>query len=417
MADRDDRRSSRYSDDDRGRDRGRDDGRSRDRGRDDDRGSRSRDRDDDDRSSERRGGGRRFEYQRRDPSETKRRSEMGAQDYDRILKDGIKMWKPNDGDNRIRILPPTWKGAKHFGLDIYVNYGVGPDRSTFLSLSKMKGERDPIAEELDAARKDGDEKYVKDLTPKRRVLVYLIDRDHEREGVQAWAMPWTVDRDLVKVTQDKTTGEVLEIDHPDEGYDVTFEKKGAKDRTEYLGVSIARRSSALGDDRWLEFAQDNPLPEQLQYFSYDHIAKVFGGGGSRSRDRDDDDRGSDRGRDRDDDRGERGRSRDDDRGSRGFNPSKLDWAAVHEMTRTEMEDLIDAEKLKISPRSARDDDELADWICEELNLSKPANNRRRPDDDDDDKGRGGSPTRRRVVDDDDDDDSARRRDALRRRGD
>ena len=368
---------------------GRDSGRDRD----DDRPSRGRDDDRGGRSGRDSGRASRYEYHARDAGDARKRSSQGANDFDKILVDSIKMWKPNDGDNRIRILPPTWKGAKHFGLDIYVHYGVGPDRQSYLCLAKMKGEADPIAEEREIARRDEDEKYAKELEAKRRVLVYLIDRDHEKEGVQAWAMPWTVDRDIVKVSVDKSNGEVLPIDHPDEGYDVEFEKKGAKDRTEYLGVAIARRSSPLGKDDWLDFAIDHPLPDQLNYFDYDHIAKVFNGGGAAKE--------SNRGRSsRDDDRDERpsrvdrsepraGSGRDRDEAPRGRQAVRASeeptWDSIHEMTGEELEDLIDQEKLDIDPKEAKDDEDLADWICEEMKISKVAKARRAVPDDDDDR--------------------------------
>lgn len=361
----DDRRSSRRDDDDRGsRRRDDDDDRGRrSRDRDDDRDSR-RGRDDDDRGSSRSS----FRYERRSADDTRRRSEQaGNNEFDKFLKPHIKMWRPNDGDNRIRILPPTWPKAQHFGYDVYVHYGVGPDRQSYLCRDKMLQERDPIAEAYAQARADlrGDErdddpvkKMVKDLEAKRRVLVYLIDRDHEKEGVQAWAMPWTLDRDITQVMQDKRSGEVLPIDDPDEGYDIEFTKKGSKARTEYTGVAVARRSSPLGDGRWLDFAVENPLPDQLQFFDYEHIARAFGGGGKQRTGRDDD---RDSRRD-DDDRGSRGRARDDD---------DLTYAKVQDMTRSELEDVIDQKRLDINPDKARSTEDLADWICEELRLEKP----------------------------------------------
>lgn len=378
MTERDQRRSR---DDDRSSSRrsaSRDDpergSRSRDEGRDDDRRGASRGRDrDDDRGSRRgsSGSSKSFEYQGRSSEDVRERANKGANDFDKILKDGVKMFKPNDGDNRIRILPPTWKGAKHFGHDIYVHYGVGADRGSYLCLHKMKGEPDPINEERERARADDDEKYAKELDAKRRVLVYLIDRDHPKEGVQAWAMPWTVDRDIVKVTQDKETREVLPIDHPEDGYDVEFEKQGSKERTEYLAVSIARRSSKLGDSAWLDFAMDNPLPEQLNYYDYEHIAKAFKGS-STHKDSRSDERGS---RDRDDDRGSRGGRDDDPRESsssrdRDQPTDALTFESIHKMTSSELEDLVEQEKLDIDPSEAKDDDDLADWICEEMKLKK-----------------------------------------------
>lgn len=425
--DRDEGRS-RSRDDDRGRERSRDrdDDRSS-RRRDDDRDegrSRSRDRDDDDRGSRR--GGSRFQYQDRGADAARKRQSQGPSDFDKFLKDGIKMYKVQDGLNRLRILPPTWPDADHYGLDIYMHYGVGPDRQSYLCLEKMLDKPDPIAEARAKARDDGDDEYAKELDAKKRVLVYVVDRDHPKEGVQAWAMPWTLDRDISKVSEDRSTGEVLKIDHPEEGYDIEFERKGKGNRTEYMGVAIARRSTPLGKDEWLDFAQDHPLPDQLVYYSYDEIAKAFGGKGQqrrgdrsrddrderedrrgrgdrdedrgRSRDRDDRDEGrpSDRGRDRDDsgsgrDRGGRSDRERDDRGSdrsRNDDPDTPTWASVHEMSKTELLDLIDNERLDINPGEAKDTEDLADWVCEEMKLKKEepeGRSRRRVSDEDEDR--------------------------------
>lgn len=382
-------------------------GRSRDA--DDDAPRRGRGRDDDEDTTRRGGrssgrGGSGFQYQARSADSTRARADKGANDYDKILKDHIKMWKPNDGVNRIRILPPTWPKAEHFGYDVYVHYGVGPDRQSYLCLHKMLGEPDPIHEEREKARREldpedkDDAAYIKELEAKRRVVWFLIDRDNEREGVQAWAAPWTIDRDVVKVSVDKSSGEVLQIDHPEDGFDVSFEKKGAGARTEYLGVSIARRSTPLGKEEWLEYAVDNPIPDQLQYYDYDHIAKAFGAKGEHresSRGKGDDSR--DRGRARDDDEPPRrgGRIADDDRPDRGRDDAprressrsreepELTWDSVHSMTHKELIALIEDKDLDIDPRESKDDDDLADWVCEELKVKKEARRAAAPPADDD----------------------------------
>lgn len=393
---RDDRSSRR------GRDEDEDDRPVRRGGRDDDRGGR-RGRDEDDRGG-RRGG--RFEYRQRDASSARKRAESSGKDFDRYLQDVADAYAVNDGDNVVRILPPTWDDAEHYGHDIYVHYEIGPDKGTYLCLNKMKGEKCPICEERKRAQNEGDEEYAKKLEPKKRVLVYVIDRNKEKEGIKVWAMPWTLDRDIVKVSVDKRTGEVLPIDHPDDGYDVMFERTGKGPRTEYVGVSIDRKSSSLDNDKALDFAQEHPLPTLLKFYSYEHIASVFGGGspaaGGRDRGRDDDhedDRrgaGSSRsgrgGRDRDD-RGAGRRGADDDRRDQRSSAQEDEhtWESIHEMNYDELCDLVDSQKLDIDPDKAKTDEDLADWICEEMKIDQP---RKRSRDDDDDDGR--SDARRRL---------------------
>ena len=139
---------------------------------------------------------------------------------------------------------------------------------------------------------------------------------------------------------------------------------------------------------------DNPLPDQLNYFDYDHIAKVFNGGGAhkerdrgerdasdreepRGRDSRGNDRDAPRSRDRDEseDRGRSGRAAPAKSSRASEEPS---WDSIHEMTGDELEDLIDQENLDINPDEAKSDEDLADWICEEMKIKKaPARSGRR----------------------------------------
>ena len=429
--DRDSRGGRDHGDDRSSRDRG--DSRSRDRGA--DRGpDESRNRGRDDRESSRSS----FSYAPRSREQIDKRASMRGKEFDRIVKDHVKVWKPADGVNTIRILPATWSDPEHYGFDLYVHYGVGPDRQSYLDLFKMQGKKDPISEEHAEALRDGDDKYAKDIEAKRRCGVYLIDRDDEKEGVQFWAMPWTVDADLNKLAADKRTGEILNIDDPEEGYDITFEKTGKDRNTKYEAPAIARRTSPLGSRKWLDWAVENPLPDQLLYYDYEHIAKAFGGGGSHrgregereerdsdyssrgdrdsGRNRDDRDSGRDRGgegrgsggqerevsRDRgrdgdehdsprsrsderDSGRGDRGRV--DDRGSdsrRNRDSSSPTWESIHDMTMQELEALCesDPDLRDVNPDKADGRTDLADWVCEELKIKKeePKSTRRRVDD-------------------------------------
>lgn len=322
-----------------------------------------------DRESGRRGGG--FEYKPRTADTVRGRGEQSGSDFDRYLSDVAKQFKCESGDQQIRFLPPTFENAEHYGMDIYVHYGVGPDNGTYLCLHKMKGEACPICEERARAQKDGDDDYAKKLEPKKRVLAYLVDRNDEKAGVQAWAMPWTFDRDVCKISVDKSSGDVLQLDNPEEGYDVEFEKKGSKDRTEYIGVSIARRESDLGRNanEWLDFIQEHPLDSILNFYSYDHIAKAFGGGVSSTGRGEREERG----------RGEEKEERGNSRGNSKSQDQEYNWDTIHGMTYDEMCDVIDTEKLDIDPDKSKDDEDLADWVCEEMKITKEAKKESRRD--------------------------------------
>lgn len=310
-----------------------------------------------------RGGKRKFQYKSRDESSYRERARQKGGDRDGFVGSKIKSFSPRDGNNSIRILPPTWDDAEHFGYEIFVNYQVGADNNQYLSLDKMFNEEDPILEERKRALDEGDDKYADSLKPKKRCGIWLIDRKAEDEGPQFWSMPWTMDRDICAVSVDDDTNEVLNIDDPDNGFDVKFVSEKAKGGMKtYEAVKIARNESPVHEDEelmdeWLDYIQDNPVPDILIKHDYEHIAKSFDGARKPSDEEDDEN---------EDDRHSRGRS------SRGRDRSDgdldLDWDTIHGWSMSKMERLIRDEDLDLDPEDFEYDEDLADALCEELGI-------------------------------------------------
>jgi len=232
----------------------------------------------------------RFQYTRRDPSNIKERAKQQGGDFDSIFKPGTKLFKPRDGKNIIRILPPAWPDAEHYGYDIWLNYNIGIDNQSYLSLSKMKKERDPIVEARKQAERDGDKKLADSLEPKRRVLMYVVDRSNEQDGPQLWSAPWTVDKSFAALAFDEDTNELVMVDDPETGNDIKFVKEGQGQTTKYPAeqMRIFKPSRLSEDDRnmneWLEFIVSNPIPNLLNFYTYDHISEVFSGHVAKSED-------------------------------------------------------------------------------------------------------------------------------------
>lgn len=224
-----------------------------------------------------------FVYQRRSKEDIKKRATSKGGGFDSYIKPEYKMYKIRDGKNLIRILPPTFKGATHYGYDIYVNFGIGVDNQAYLSLSKMKGERDPIAEARKQAEREGNEELVKSLNPTYRVLMWVIDRQAEEEGPQLWAAPFSVDKSIANLCFDEDTKEILYIDEPETGNDLRFYREGEGLKTRYDASKMKLLGSTpLHEDddikgEWLDYVTDNPLPDTLNFYSYDHISAVFNG--------------------------------------------------------------------------------------------------------------------------------------------
>lgn len=307
-----------------------------------------------------------FKYKSRSKESWEKRAEQSGYSRRSMFKEGVTIFRPKDGDNLIRIFPPTFEDAEHYGLEIFVHYGIGPDRDSFLCPNKMLNQPCPVCEERSRAMNDDDKEYADKLNPKKRVLTYVLDRDEEEKGNQLWSMPWTLDADITTLAVDKRTGEVLDVDDPEDGYDVEFMKRGKGRNTEYAGVAIARRKSELGDEDALEAVVEMPLDETLVYFEYDDIAQVFGGSAPDREEEEEDD---------EDDDDEIPRRKKKKKKKAKKEKRKPNWGQVHEMDIDELEELIEEHDLDIEVDiDEDDDDELEDLrgeICEELDIEKP----------------------------------------------
>jgi hypothetical protein len=224
-----------------------------------------------------------FKYQRRDTADWEKRASQQGGDYQGFIKDDYKTFTPAKGDNFLRILPPTWENAAHYGLDIYVHYGVGPERATVLCLSKMKQQRCPICEAALKAQKAGDDELHDELKAGKRVLVWMFDRKEEAKGPMLWSMPWTLDRDFCKLARDPRSGEVYTLDDPDDGYDISFEKTGEKQQTKYVGNQLARRPSSVPQD-FVDYVVEFPIPETLIWRDAAELQKLYEGSAAYSAD-------------------------------------------------------------------------------------------------------------------------------------
>lgn len=232
------------------------------------------------------------------------RAERKGSMFDTLFKD-VKVYAPKQGANLLRILPPSWKGARHFGLRVKIHYDVGPEDRRYLCLRDENSphKRCPVCEALYDLGPNATQEEKRALRAGDGIVYYVIDRDAEKDGVQVWLTSPTNDSEIAAQMVNRRNKSVLPIAHPDDGYDVEFSRTGTgKMKTRYRGFQIMRESSPLSDndkraDEWLDAVFDHPLPTVLNFYSPERIEEVFYG---RQKDRDDAPRGRARDRDPDD---------------------------------------------------------------------------------------------------------------------
>lgn len=224
----------------------------------------------------------RFVYTPPSKETIKKRASGSGSLNDPYIKESVSFFTPKENKNRVRILPPTWKDPEHWSYEIYIHYGIGADNLSYLCLAKMKDKDCPVCDERRKAKADGDQDYASSIAARTRYLVWVIDRENEEEGPLLWSQPSIMDQELSNRVYDVHTGEVLEIDNPEEGYDVTFTREGTGIKTRYIAIDIVRHATSITEkeslfNRWMETVVDNPIPTCLNFYDYDHIDKAFSG--------------------------------------------------------------------------------------------------------------------------------------------
>jgi hypothetical protein len=239
-----------------------------------------------------------FVYKPRTAEQVKGRATRKSGLYDSIFKQGFDTYRPKQGDNLIRYLPPTWDDSDHYGYTAFVHRNIGPDNATYLCPRKMLNKPCPICEAQKEAKDAGESEEATALNTAERIISWVIDRDaDDPEKPLLYDTSWTQDRDIVSLCVNERSGEILMIDHPDKGYDVTIKRTGTGMRTKYYGYAISRDDCPIHDsekvqDEILEYVKDNPVPDTLNFYDYDYLSGVLSGKVSakdEALDRDEDD--------------------------------------------------------------------------------------------------------------------------------
>ena len=324
-----------------------------------------------------------FQYRPRTAEEMAKRAHQTASSREGYVISEVSTWAPSDGENKVRILPPTWDDAEHYGFEVYVHYRVGADKATYICLNKMKKEACPICEVRQDLDRAGDTEAAKEMLPTKRVATFIIDRKQESKGPLLWSAAWTLDQEIAKQATDET-GKALALDSPESGYDVTFsrEQQGADVPPKYVGVKIARRTSPLFDteeeiEKTIEFVVEHPIPDCLVYHDYDAVKKVFEGGVSSA----------ERGKEGDAPAREKPKASDKALPAKAIKKSAPEpepepepegdpvelptWAEVHEMEEDDVTAFAEASELTFADQEFDDLAAFADWVCEQLDIAKP----------------------------------------------
>lgn len=224
-----------------------------------------------------------FVYKPRTADQIKDRASRKNSKFDSIFKPGYDSYRPKPGDNLFRYLPPSWDDADHYGYTVHVHRNIGANNSTYLCPQKMLGKKCAVCEAAKEAKDAGESEEAKELGTSERIVSWVLDRDgDDPEKPLLYDQSWTQDRDIVSLCVNERSGEILMVDHPDNGYDITIKRSGTGMKTKYYGYAVARSESPIHDsekaqEEILNYVKENPIPDTLNFYDYTYMKGVLSG--------------------------------------------------------------------------------------------------------------------------------------------
>jgi len=140
--------------------------------------------------------------------------ELLRREYEEAIRSlDVGFWVPKDGENLIRVLPPSPREkTKLFYRKVMVHYGVEVLGMVFC-LSNW-GERCPVCEFIGKLKGLNDVNAVnlgKRMVAKERYLMNIVPLNEDRLVIRQWLAPKTVRLELIRLILDKDWGDITDL--------------------------------------------------------------------------------------------------------------------------------------------------------------------------------------------------------------
>jgi len=210
-----------------------------------------------------------------------------------LKKQGIKEFKAKASTNFLRLCPPENPDV-YFGLRIFVHYNMGPNGSdAFLCPAMMKGEllkigRNDLADKLPAicpickrrevlvaAEADKDvTKAFSCFPPRYLYIVFNVETEEtEKEGAQLYDAPQKINNEILGLSQNRRTGEVIDISDIDNGKVLVFDRTGTGALTTSYSAFELDKGEPIPDE-WLDGVL--PIEDFLHFASEKELQEALG---------------------------------------------------------------------------------------------------------------------------------------------
>ncbi len=158
-------------------------------------------------------------------------------------------WKPDEGNNKFRILPPKDEALLEEGIfykEMYYHYGIGPENKAVPCPKKISGDDCYICEHIASQKKKGNSEAVSDLYPRARIYYNIWDQSEDAPNVKLYGSGIKIFKEIIGYLTDEEEG-WGDITSLTEGRNINLERAGTGINTTYSLRVSGKVTDASGD--------------------------------------------------------------------------------------------------------------------------------------------------------------------------
>lgn len=168
------------------------------------------------------------------------------EDEKNLPSGGGNYFKPKEGKNVIRFLPPP-PGKKPTMIYHRHWFQMGGERKAIICTKHQYNQQCPVCDQGARLRSSGnkmDLRKARAYQPQSHVYVNIVDMQNPEKGVQLWQMPPGVYKGI-RAALDMAG--VKSFADPVKGFNILFKRTGSGIDTEYSAYTVAREASEVPD--------------------------------------------------------------------------------------------------------------------------------------------------------------------------
>src|SRR6185295_16490572 len=125
----------------------------------------------------------RFEFDGYKEPDSKKHKEVASTysgDFDPYINAEIPIFKPEQGEYTLRLMPPTWDKADYYALKLHIHFDIGGGQYLCPRLHEVGDKKCPVCEAGDEfGNSDEDKEDKRAFRATLRWGVHVIDRENE----------------------------------------------------------------------------------------------------------------------------------------------------------------------------------------------------------------------------------------------